>query len=247
MVPMQLMKWLPKPANAVLNRQSASTTTDMHIDKITLFPKRKHIRPPYVDVLVPDIWHAVASFLQPSVLAELCLVSSHFLEIFRPILYRYLILKFDARHTGLTLKLLCSHDTLAQHVISLTIHAPSRKDSKRTKRLRRWTFITRSFPSPQERLIEAISNMFSLQTIKMYNIVFTSIMEERVFAEKLRNYNIPIKNFTFVADSYRGSYHEEMELSKNGLNLTNLTALTWELRETSKEKLSKLFEVSIIC
>jgi hypothetical protein len=202
----------------------------MHlIDNINYSLKHRNVRTPCNDTLIPDVWCIVASFLKPSSLSKLCLTSSYFLEICRPILYRHLVLGFDSRYTNLTLKLLCFHKTLAHHVTSITIHAPfefPRSYTRRTRSIRRWKVIRKVFPGTKELLIEAITRMNSLQTIRMHNSVFMDSDEERSFVQKLKECNVPVSNFALIANFYLG----RVELSENGFMFSNLTTLTWDLR-----------------
>jgi hypothetical protein len=184
-------------------------------------------------VLVPDIWHMVASGFDRRTLIQLCLTSSQFLEISRPMLYRNFILSIDSRkyrHVDLTLKLLCSHDTLAQYVTSLTIFARLERNRSRSRPTRRCKVIRALFPGVQERLIKAIAKMSSLESIQMHNTVFASIFEERAFVARLRECNIPVRNFALIADCRLG----RAKLSKNGLSLSHLTTLTWNLKWTER-------------
>jgi hypothetical protein len=217
-----------------------SLKTVMHQIVSAIFlkiPRVKHrfVHSTYTNVLAPDIWHIVASFLIPSTLAKLCLASSYFLEIFRPILYRRLILRFNSEHVKSTLKLLCSNETLAHHVTSFAILIFKPHPPRRTRSSRRWKFIREVFPSAQERLIEAISRMTSLQTISMHNSVFANLTDERTFIQRLKECKIPIRNFTYIG----GSHFRIAELSRNDLALTKLTTLTWDLREINAKDHSK--------
>jgi hypothetical protein len=186
----------------------------------------------YSDVLVLDIWHGVAPFLSPSDLASLCLTSTYYLYIFRPILYRHLKLYLCSRysrHISLTLKLLSSHDTLAQYVITFNIPAPADTVTVlRIKANRQYKVIRKIFPCVQERLIEAIGRMISLQTIRMGDYLFANIAEEKAFIQRLGECNIPLKNLTYSATN-RWYRKPEMLIPEHGLIMTNLTTLVWDL------------------
>jgi hypothetical protein len=213
------------------------------IDNIVFFRKHRNARSTSTGKVIPDIWRIVASFLDPSTLTKLCLVSSSFLEIFRPILYRHLNLTFfrrDSRFTNLTLNLLCSHNNLAQYVISFSTYKPFPSIDYR----RRWNFVYKLLPGTQYRLIEAISRMTSLQTLTIHNSVFTNIAEERTFVQRLKECNIPIKKFSFTSDI---SSSEKSDLSVNFLILNNLTSLTWNTRRIISRDRCKLCEMQKTC
>jgi hypothetical protein len=219
-----------------VNEHLPSSTIVMHyIDKITLFlrPRRK-TRLKYTDSAAPNtqrmvdllVLDIVTPFLEPSALAKLCLTSSHFLEFFRPILYRHLTLWM---HSYPTLDLLCSRSTLAQNVISLTIraHFPRWHNCRPNESfsIHRWIF-GRMFPEAHQLLTKAVSKMTSLQTICMNNFAFIDVAEERTFVQMLRDCNIPVRNFSLRAKSN----FNYVWLSANGLIFTNLTTLIWDLR-----------------
>jgi hypothetical protein len=200
-------------------------------------------------VLVSDVWHTVASYLDRRTLIQLCLTSSQFLEIIRPILYRHLILTLglDSRkykYTNLTLKLLCSHDTLARHVTSFTICAPFESYSSINRPTRRCKVIRKLFTRIQDGLgglADAIAKMTSLETIHMHNTVFASVTEERAFADSLREHNIPVRNLTLIADCRLG----RAVLSESGLILNNLTTLTWNLKYIGERNQSKVYHATM--
>jgi hypothetical protein len=111
-----------------------------------------------------------------------------------------------------TLMLLFSHDSLARHVTSFSIHAPNKH-----------CIFRKDFVETQDQLIEVISKMTSLKTIWMYASMFSSVAKEKSFLERLRECNIPISNFAFIASNRPTG----KELSRNGFILFNLTTLTW--------------------
>lgn len=168
------------------------------------------------DPLVTDVWQAIASYMKSPDLTELCRTSSHFLEIFRPLLYRNLELYFDWRYTDLTIKLLCSHKSLASHVRSFTMHAPDGPDTRE--------IIRNEFPDIEVRFLGALGKMISLNEIIMDRSMFASADEERGFMQRLRDSDIPLKSFKFTAD-FSGP---EEELS-DSMMLSNLTTFTWAI------------------
>jgi hypothetical protein len=230
------------PVITSLSNSSTSTSeTVMHrIENVKLSQKEGKNHQAYTNILIPDIWHIVATFLKPSTLTRLCRTSSHFLEIFRPILYRHLTLNLGDNYHGdikTTLGLLYFHDTLAQHVISLTIFKP---DAQRTRPAFRCKAINKLFPGVQDRLVDPIGRMTSLNSIRIRNHAFANIAEERIFVQRLKDCNIPVREFTFTADTY---YTGKWGFSKNGLSLTNLTSLTWDLKRTYTKDRGKLFKI----
>jgi hypothetical protein len=173
--------------------------------------------------LLPDIWHSVTHFLDRADLSKLSVTSSYFLEFFRPILYRHLTLNFHDRCTKSTLILLSTHSALARYVTSFTINTPEK--SRRDRR---------DYQGMQDLLIAAIGKMTHLHTIRMLGSVFASVTEERLFLKRLRECHIPVCDFAFIA-SYPPNL-EGKELSENGLVLSNLTTLLWDISWNTKKE-----------
>jgi hypothetical protein len=178
--------------------------------------------------LLPDIWHSVTTFLDRSDLSKLSITSSYFLEIFRPILYRRLSLNFYDRCTKSTLILLSTHSSLARYVTSFTINTPEKFDGHTTRRDRR------DYQGMQDLLTMAIGKMTHLHTIRMLGSVFANIAEERLFLKRLRECHIPVCDFAFIA-SYPPNLGGK-ELSENGLVLSNLTTLLWDISWNTKKE-----------
>jgi len=174
--------------------------------------------------LISEIWLITASFLDPPGLAVLCLISKAFLEIARPDLYRSIKINLEEGNTDYTLDLLSQNEALARFVQTLELHSGVRIISG--------LFPTEEFPTKPNRLIEAIGKMTSLETLRMRGSPFDGFDEERAFSERLRECNIPLRNFDFTAYSPDGTSNL---LSPNGLKLRNLRSLIWGLRVDDSE------------
>jgi hypothetical protein len=71
-----------------------------------------------------DLWVMVAVYLTRKDLNSLCRISSKFLTILRPLLYRHFSLAWDAPPDAACLKLLCSNPSLAGRVSRFRLMAP---------------------------------------------------------------------------------------------------------------------------
>ena len=158
-----------------------------------------------------DIWHVICECLQRGTLKNLCLVSSGFLNIIRPILYREVTLKLNNDSSDAALNLLCSHESLAQCVLCLKLYCLGRDDVVALKR---------------DRFLEAIGSMRYLRSIKMNGYLFENSEEERLFSQRLVDCNIPIREFGYV-----GERDDERTFSETGLKLKGLTSLTWRVTD----------------
>ena len=174
--------------------------------------------------LISEIWLTIAAFLDPSDLALLCLICKALLETARPDLYRFMKITLEEGNSDYTLDLLSRNEALARFVQTLELHSGVRIISG--------LFPTEEYQTDPNRLIEAIGKMTSFETLRMRGSPFNGFDEERAFSERLRDCNIPLKNFDFTAYGPDGTANL---LSPNGLQLRNLRSLIWGSRVDDSE------------
>jgi hypothetical protein len=128
-----------------------------------------------------DVLSEIVSYIKRRDLAHLCLISSTFLSIFRPLLYREVV--FDGRRSWIpTLDLLARDKALASTVVQLD-------------------FSHRCDPNPERRPIlnlVAVANLTSLRRFQFSGGIFRTEAEEsqfwRILSSKMR---IPLEQITY--------------------------------------------------
>src|ERR1700742_695450 len=123
------------------------------------------------NLLAPDIWYIIASLSPKCSLNNLSQTSTHFLEIFRPLLYRAVDFNWEDesfKYPEETLKLLSADKKLAKCVQSLTIY-----------RQRPPIAITNLEPLPAFYLDTLLRNMTSLKKLEFIGQIFNDAIEQK--------------------------------------------------------------------
>ena len=158
-----------------------------------------------------DIWFRIAPALSRKDLMALCTISSHFLPFIRPLFYRVVKLRSDAKGSRATVNLLARDRSLASFVVELVLI----QHTLLLPGTRRGPLIS----------LESLGNMTSLRRITLCGIVFNSQTEQHDFGALLR-----LKTSTTLEQvTYRNLAYAEWWPS-DGFGLGGLEVIEWDAR-----------------
>jgi hypothetical protein len=188
-------------------------------------------------LLQPDIWYLITgknSLTTSRELSCLCRTSRTFLNLFRPTLYRTVLLTEEGPHHHETLKLLVSDPDLAKHVVNFTLELrgsfPLNYDLFEEEHTRK------SF-------VGAIQNMTSLKSLNLYGdgLLFHSSTDQIRFVECLSGLKDPLESFGIHVGS------DGLSLASHYLPIPRLSHLTLLLSYLPKHRKLTVFQNILLC
>jgi hypothetical protein len=175
-------------------RRTLSTMTERSVHRVPL-----------------DIWFRIAPALSRKDLMALCMISSHFLPLIRPLFYRVVKLRSDAKESRATVNLLARDRSLASFVVELVLI----QHTLLLPGTRRGPLIS----------LESLGNMTSLRRVTLCGIVFNSQTEQHDFGALLQ-----LKTSTTLEQvTYRSLAYAEW-WPADSLGLGGLEIIEWDAR-----------------